>query len=229
MTRRYAAEFVGTFFIVFMPVALEATGARPGGANGLPPAAWVSGLVVLAMVSALGPVSAAHFNPAVTLGFASAGRFPWSKVPGYVVAQFAGGILAALATVTLFGKASGTHVPADGMLAAGFALEVLITGALMLVIKAVATDKRIHAPTPALAIGMVVVVGVMVAGPVTGGSMNPARSLGPALVAGGSALQNVWLYLLAPTVGAVLAALGYERLRLDPAAAQSAPADVFAD
>lgn len=225
MTRRYAAEFVGTFFIVFMPVALGATGSLTSGAAGLAPAAWVSGLVVLAMVSALGPVSAAHFNPAVTLGFASAGRFSWSKVPGYLAAQFAGGVAAALVSRLLFGRATGTHVPAEGMVGPGFALEVVITGALMLVIKAVATDKRVHAPTPALAIGMAVVVGVMVAGPVTGGSMNPARSLGPALMAGGQALQNVWLYLVAPTIGAVLAAQVYERLRLDPESAQSAPAD----
>ena len=225
-TRRYAAEFVGTLMIVFMPVALGATGSMPGGAAGLVPAAWVSGLVVLAMVSALGPVSAAHFNPAVTLAFASAGRFPWCRVPGYLLAQFTGGVVAALLSSLVFGRGTGAHVPAAGMVGQAFAVEVVISFALMLVIMAVATDNRVSSPAPALAIGLVVVVGVLIAGPVSGGSMNPARSLGPALLAGGPALTAVWLYLTAPVVGAIAAALAYERLRVHASSAQSAPADM---
>ncbi|MBX3110441.1 MAG: aquaporin [Fimbriimonadaceae bacterium] len=227
MFRRYAAEFVGTFFIVFMPVAVGSTGQWPGGASGLAAAAWVSGLVLTAMVSALGPVSAAHFNPAVTVGLACTGRFPWSRVPGYAVAQFAGGFLAASTARAVLGQVGGTHVPAVGMLGQSFVMEVLITAALLVVVMAVATDRRVAAPTPALAIGLAVVVGIMVAGPLSGGSMNPARSFGPAVVAGGAPLANVWLYLVAPVVGGVLGAWVYERLRLDPVSAQSAPPDAF--
>src|SRR5215472_9920522 len=95
MLRRYAAEFVGTFGIVFAPVALSATGHFPGGEAGLMAAAWVSGLSVLAMIYALGHISAAHFNPAVTLGFAIAGRFPWRYVAAYWTAQAAGAVTAA--------------------------------------------------------------------------------------------------------------------------------------
>ena len=111
MDRRYAAEFVGTFGIVFAPVALSATGRFHGGDSGLMAAAWVSGLAVLAMIYALGHISAAHFNPAVTLGFAVAGRFPWRYVPAYWVAEFGGAIAAAGLAALLFGPGHGTIFP----------------------------------------------------------------------------------------------------------------------
>src|SRR5690349_1249659 len=112
MLRRYAAECVGTFGIVFAPVALSATGRFAGGDAGLLAAAWVSGLAVLAMIYALGHISAAHFNPAVTFGFALAGRFPWRYVASYWAAQLAGGIVAATVAALLFGGGHGAHVPA---------------------------------------------------------------------------------------------------------------------
>src|SRR5580692_4960048 len=141
MTRRYAAEFVGTFGIVFAPVALSATGHYHGSDAGLMAAAWVSGLSVLAMIYALGHISAAHFNPAVTLGFAVARRFPWRLVAGYWAAQFLGAILAAALTSALFGGAGyGVHIPAAelGPLRA-VGLEAALTFLLMLVILSVAT------------------------------------------------------------------------------------------
>ncbi|MBS1707914.1 MAG: aquaporin family protein [Armatimonadetes bacterium] len=223
MKKRLLAEFLGTFGIVFAPVALSATSALPSGAGGLVPSAFVSGAAVLAMIAAFGPVSAAHFNPAVTLGFAVAGRFDRREVLPYWLAQFAGGLAAAVVVALLFGPGHGTHVP-TGSIAQNFGIEVLITFLLMLVIMAVATDKRVPGTTPPVAIGTIVVVGVLVGGPLTGGSMNPARSLGPDLVAGGNALPGLWLYLTAPLVGAALAALLYEAVRVDKDAAVSAPA-----
>jgi MIP family channel proteins len=225
MIRRYAAEFVGTFGIVFAPAALSATGHLHGGDGGLMAAAWVSGLSVLAMIYALGHISAAHFNPAVTLGFAAAGRFPWRYVLPYWASQTAGAVCAAGLVALLFGAGHGTHIPAVGWPRA-VALEATLTFFLMLVIIAVATDRRVHGAVPGLAIGLTVVFDVLIGGPVTGGSMNPARSLGPALFAGGPALGVSWIYVVGPMLGAVLAARLYELLRGGEQHTQNAPNDL---
>ena len=227
MMRRYIAEFVGTFGIVFAPVALSATGRFHGGDGGLMAAAWVSGLAVLAMIYALGHISAAHFNPAVTLGFAVAGRFPWRYVAPYWIAEFSGGIAAAGLAALLFGGGYGTHVPAAGPVIRAVGMETVLTFFLMLVIIAVATDKRANGAVPGLAIGLTVVFDVLIGGPVTGGSMNPARSLGPALFAGGAALGNYWIYVIGPIMGALIAARLYEAIRGGEEHAQGAPNDVF--
>ncbi len=226
MLRRYAAEFVGTFGIVFAPVALSGAGHFPGADSGLMAAAWVSGLAVLAMIYALGHISAAHFNPAVTLGFAVAGRFPWRYVLPYWIAELGGGIVAAALAALLFGAGHGTHTPAPGSLARGVGVEAVLTFFLMLVIIAVATDKRVNGAVPGLAIGLTVVFDVLIGGPVTGGSMNPARSLGPALFAGSSALSAYWLYVVGPGLGAVAAAWLYEAIRGGEQHAQGAPNDL---
>lgn len=227
MQRRCLAEFVGTFGIVFAPVALAATGWRHGGDAGLMAAAWVSGLSVLGMIYALGHLSAAHFNPAVTLGFAVAGRFPWRYVPHYWAAEFLGGIAAAGLSALLFGGGYGAHVPAPGSAARAVGLEAALTFFLMLVILSVATDKRVNGAVPGLAIGLTVVCGVLIGGPITGGSMNPARSLGPALFAGGAALSHYWIYVIGPAVGASLASHLYEAIRGGEQYAQGAPNDLY--
>jgi MIP family channel proteins len=222
MVKRYGAECLGTFTIVFAPVAVSANGGN------LLASALVSGLAVLAMIYALGPISAAHFNPAVTLGFAAAGRFPARYVLPYWLCQMGGATLAAAAAALLFGPGHGAHVPASALVLRNVGTELLLSFFLMLVIIAVATDRRVSSTVPALAIGLTVVFCVLVGGPVTGGSMNPARSFGPALFAGGSALSNLWLYLAVPPIGAVLAARIYEALRLDPEHATGAPNEMFA-
>jgi MIP family channel proteins len=226
MTRRYLSEFVGTFGIVFAPVALSASGRLPGGDSGLSAAAWVSGLAVTAMIYVFGHISAAHFNPAVTLGFASAGRFPAKFVLPYWLAQFAGAAAAAGSSFALFGSASGAHIPTGGA-AQAIGLEITLTILLMLVIMSVATDRRVDGAVPGLAIGLTVVVCVWIGGPVTGGSMNPARSFGPALFAGGEALSRYFVYLIGPPLGAVLASKLYEALRGGDEHAQGAPNDMF--
>jgi len=228
MMKRYIAEFIGTFTIVFAPVAISGSVHLPGADSGLLCAALVSGLAVLAMVYALGPISAAHFNPAVTLAFATARRFPWRFVPGYLAAEFLGGIAAAALCAMLYGPGHGVHIPAAGApIASCVILEAVLTFFLMLVIMAVATDKRVDGAVPGISIGLTVVFCVLVGGPLTGGSMNPARSLGPALFAGSVALTHYWIYIVGPIIGAAIAALVYEALRSEPEHAQGAPNDLL--
>lgn len=222
MGKRYGAEFLGTFSIVFAPVAASANHSD------LTIASLVSGLAVLAMIYSFGPISAAHFNPAVTLGFAAAGRFPSRFVLPYWLCQVGGAIAAAALAAMLFGPGHGTHIPADASnIVRNVGTELTLSFFLMTVIISVATDKRVGSTAPAIAIGLTVVFCVMIGGPITGGSMNPARSLGPALFAGGSALANLWLYLLAPPIGAVLAAKVYEMIRLHPEHASGAPNELL--
>jgi MIP family channel proteins len=180
----------------------------------------------MAMIYTFGHISAAHFNPAVTLGFAAAKRFPWRYVLPYWLAQFLGAILAAGLSYALFGHASGAHIPV-GDTGRAIGMEVVLAFFLMLVIISVATDRRVNGAVPGLAIGLAVVVDVWIGGPVTGGSMNPARSLGPALFAGGEALSRYFVYLIGPPLGAVLAARLYEALRGSEEHAQGAPNDLF--
>ena len=228
MLRRYAAEFIGTFGIVFAPVALSASGQFAGAASGLMAGAWVSGLAVLAMIYALGHISAAHFNPAVTLGFAVVRRFPWRYVLPYWIAEFLGGIVAAGLAALLLGGGHGVHIPASGPLLRATGVEAVLTFFLMLVIIAVATDKRANGAVPGLAIGLTVVFDVAIGGAITGGSMNPARSLGPALFGGTAPLSVYWVYVVGPALGAVVAALVYESIRGGEQHAQGAPNDLAA-
>jgi MIP family channel proteins len=171
-----------------------------------------------AVVTAIGHVSGAHVNPAVTLGMAAARRFPWNYAPIYIAAQLVGAVLAALATRLTFGGEGGRS---EASLAAtypaqrvgdlqAFIVEVLITFILVFVVISVATDERAQAAIASIAVGFALAVGVFIAGPVTGGAVNPARALGPMLVAGD--LTNAWLYILGPIIGGVLAALLYDRL-----------------
>jgi MIP family channel proteins len=226
MGRRYIAEFVGTFGIVFAPVALSGATTLQGADSSLLGAALVSGLAVLAMISAFGPISAAHFNPAVTLGFTVAGRFPAKYAFPYWLSQFAGAIAAAGFAALLFGPGHGAHVPSVTA-ARAVGTEVVLTFMLMIVIMAVATDRRVDGALPALAIGLTVVLDVLVGGAVTGGSMNPARSFGPAIFAGGTALNSYWIYIIGPSLGAVLASRLYELIRGGESDAQGAPNELY--
>jgi MIP family channel proteins len=215
------AELVGTFILVFggTAVAVAAILARPtaGGAYGSLAVALAFGLALAIVVASIGHVSGAHVNPAVTIGMAATGKFPWNYVPIYVAAQLVGAVLAALATWLTFG---GVGARSEASLAAtypargvgdlqAFLVEILITFILVFVVMAVATDERAPAAIAPIAVGFALAVGVFIAGPVTGGSVNPARSLGPMIVAGD--LTSVWLYILGPIIGGVLGALLYDR------------------
>jgi len=216
--QRCLAEAIGTFFIVFGACGAVIADSASGGAVALAGIAFVPGLIVFAMISALGAISAAHFNPAVTIAFAAVKRFPWRHVPAYLAAQALGALLAAAALHALFGADAsmranyGAHIPNAAPLAA-FGFEAIYAFLLMLVIMAVATDTRTPAGTAAPAIGLTVAAAIYLGGPITGASMNPIRSLAPALFAGGPAIDALPIYLFAPLVGAILAALTYEALR----------------
>jgi MIP family channel proteins len=229
--QRYLAEFLGTFALVFAGCGAVISDTMTGGRVSPLGIALAFGFVVAVMIYALGPISAAHFNLAVTLGFASARRFPWRHAPAYIAAQVGGACCASLLHRLLYGAdlaARGHYGATTPAVPTGAAIgfEVVLTFLLMLVITAVATDRRVPGAVPGLAIGLTVALCAVFGGPATGASMNPARSLAPALFAGGSALAVVPLYLLAPPVGAVLAALCYELLRDGARHAQSAPADL---
>jgi MIP family channel proteins len=224
------AELVGTFILVFggTAVAVAAILSRPtaGGAYGSLAIALAFGLALAIVVASIGHVSGAHVNPAVTLGMAATGKFPWNYVPHYVVAQLVGAVLAALATWLTFGGAGARSeaslaatYPAQGVgdLQA-FVVEILITFILVFVVMAVATDERAPAAIAPIAVGFALAVGVFIAGPVTGGAVNPARALGPMLVAGD--LTSVWLYILGPIIGGVLGALLYDRFMAQTEAPQ---------
>jgi MIP family channel proteins len=216
------AEAIGTFALVFAGCGAIMVDATTG-ALGHPGIAVTFGLVIMAMIYALGHVSGAHFNPAVTLAFAVTRHFPWPRVGLYWAAQVAGAVLAAVALRASLGDVAdlGATAPA-GSDAQSFVWEIVLTFLLMLVIMAVATDTRAVGEAAAIAIGGTVALGALFGGPVSGASMNPARSLGPALV--GGELGALWIYLLAPPLGAVAAAIVYQLLRSD----EPSPAEIEA-
>ena len=209
--RPIGAEFLGTFALVFFGCGAIA--------NGLPPTlvAMTFGLVVAVIVYALGHVSGAHINPAVSIGLAVGRHIPWSRVAAYSIAQVLGATIAALALGIALGQQANLGVTQpSGSDLQSFAWEVILTFFLVLVITAVATDIRPARQAAALAIGSTVIIAALVGGPISGASMNPARSFGPAIVSGD--LTHLWIYIAAPIVGAVGASLVYRRLRAQPAA-----------
>lgn len=209
--RALAAEALGTFALVLFGCGAILVDAEQGGLGNVG-VSLAFGLVVFAMVSALGNVSGAHINPAVTLGLAASGRFAWSAVPGYIAAQVAGAILAAVVLRASLGNVAGlgTTQP-SGSVGQSFVWEVLLTATLLVVIVSVATDPRAVTGGAAAAIGGTIALASLVAGPISGASLNPARSLGPAVVSG--ELSSLWIYLAAPVLGGIAGALAHDALR----------------
>ncbi|MFI5225919.1 MAG: MIP family channel protein [Candidatus Limnocylindrales bacterium] len=206
--RAHAAEFIGTFALVFAGCGAIAVAKLP-----LTGVALAFGLVIAVMVYALGHISGAHFNPAVSVGFAIGGHFSWTRVATYSIAQIGGALAgAALLRATLGSVVSLGVTQPSGSDTQALAWEIVLTFFLMLVITAVATDARAVGEAAALAIGGAVALGSLVGGPVSGASMNPARSIGPAIVSGD--LGSLWIYLVGPTIGAAFAAVVYRWLRL---------------
>lgn len=202
--RRPLAEFLGTFIMVFAGTGAIVINGLSGGVIGHAGIALTFGLVVLAMIYTFGDISGAHLNPAVTVAFAAARRFPWKEVPLYLGAQLAGAFAASgLLKFLLPGPGTlGATLPA-GSASQSFVLEVVLTAILMLVILSVSTGSKEKGITAGIAIGAVVGLEAMFAGPISGASMNPARSLAPALVSGH--LEHLWLYPAATVLGALLA------------------------
>jgi MIP family channel proteins len=212
--RRAAAEGIGVFFLVLAGCGAIAVD-RETGALGPAGVAAAFGLVVLVMVMATGHVSGAHLNPAVTLGFFSLGRIDARSAGSYVAAQFLGATaaaacLAALLPIEAAAARLGATVPSGSTLQS-LALETLLTSMLMFVIVSVATDERAQGQLAGVAIGGAVALGSLWGGPVSGASMNPARSFGPALVSG--VWTDHWIYWAGPIAGAVAGAWAYRRIQ----------------
>ena len=199
------AETLGTFILVFAGCGAIAVGSLP--ATGI---AAAFGLAIMVSIYTFGHISGAHFNPAVTLAMAVGRHFPARRVPAYWVAQILGAIAAAALLRLSLGSISTAVTMPSGSDLQAFAWETVLTFILMIVIVAVATDTRAVGQGAAIAIGGAVALGSLVGGPISGASMNPARSLGPALVSGD--LDHIWIFLVAPTLGAICAVSTYRLL-----------------
>ncbi len=223
--RKLLAEFIGTAILVVVAVgvATESFGFRLHGLSysaGVVATALAFGLVLVALVYAIGPISGCHVNPAVTLGFISAGRMKIQEGVGYLIAQFAGGIVGAYLLYWMFSTSALYRKSVQGLGTDGygaqshlfvseggaFLIEVVLTTIFVLVVL-FATHKAAIQGAAGVAIGFALVMVHLIGIPLTGTSVNPARSLGPALVVGGTALSQVWLFIVAPLVGGIIAAV----------------------
>jgi MIP family channel proteins len=209
---RLAAEAIGTFALVFIGGGSAAVNAWSHGAVSHAGISLAFGCVILVAVYALGHISGAHINPAVTCSFWIAGRFPGREVAPYVLAQLAGAIAGGFAIRAAVGDFAlfATTQPAIPI-ASALVVEVLLSFLLMLVVMAVATDARVSGEVAGLAVGFVVMGDALMGGPLTGASMNPARSFGPALATG--QWNAHWIYWIGPLLGMPLAVLTYDYLR----------------
>ena len=212
MAKKLIAECLGTFALVFAGTGAIVIDEVTGGDVSHVGIALTFGLIVLAMIYTLGDISGAHINPAVTIGFWTARRFDARKVLPYVVSQCAGAFLASVTLRLLFPAniTLGATLPAGSPLQS-FILELILTALLMFVILAVSTGAREKGITAGIVVGSVIGLEAMFAGPICGASMNPARSLGPAVVT--LHLQSLWIYLLAPIIGAVVGVLACRCVR----------------
>jgi aquaporin Z len=220
--RRLFAEVLGTFFLVLVAAGATVVDVRSHGQVPLDARVVAPGLMVIAIIYSMGTVSGAHLNPAVTISFALRRDFPWKRVPGYVAAELAGSVLAACFLRVTFGNIGhvGATEPGAGISAwTTVLIEVVLTAGLISVILGTASAARNIGANSALAIGGYIILAGLWAAPITGASMNPARSLGPALVGGHWA--DAWAYVAGPMVGGVIAVAFARILRGRPSKADS--------
>lgn len=210
--KKYIAELIGTYALVFCGTGAIVINQESGGAVTHIGIAITFGLIVMSMIYALGNVSGAHINPAVSIAFAVSGKFPVKKLSPYILAQLAGALLASCTLKLLFpaNKFLGATLPAGSDMQS-FVLELLLTFFLMLVILSVAHGSKEQGMFAGLAIGAVVALEAMFAGPICGASMNPARSIGPAVIS--MNIQSLWLYIVAPILGACAAVPVYNYIK----------------
>jgi MIP family channel proteins len=213
LLRRAGAEFIGTYALVTAGCGAMIVNTLTGSLTHVG-VALTFGLIIAVMIAATGHLSGAHFNPAVTIAFAVTRHFSWREVPVYIASQLVGAIAGTLTLLLLFGPVAnlGATLPSGSTLQS-FGLEVLLSAVLMFVIISVATDTRAVGELAALAIGFTVALDALWGGPISGASMNPARSFGPALIS--VTWVAHWIYWAGPILGAVLGALTYQLLR-DP-------------
>jgi MIP family channel proteins len=213
LARRALAEGFATFALVFAGCGAIVADAEYGGALGVVGIALVFGLIIMVMVYATGHLSGAHINPAVTVAFALTRHFPAREAAAYIPAQVAGATLGALTLLAIWPDKPadlGATLPTVGA-GSAFVYELILSAFLMFVIMAVATDTRAVGAAAAIAIGATVGLDALFGGPVTGASMNPARSFGPALAAG--EWSSFWIYLAGPLAGTTLGGLAYQLMR----------------
>lgn len=222
LLRRAAAEGVAAFALVFAGCGAIVTDGRYQGALGTVGIGLVFGLVIMVMVYATGHLSGAHINPAVTLAFTVTRHFPAREALSYIAAQLAGATLGALCLLAVWPDKPANLGATQPSVGAGSALlyELLLTAFLMFVIMAVATDTRAVGAAAAIAIGGTVGLDAIFGGPVTGASMNPARSFGPALASG--TWHDLWIYVAGPVLGALAGAMAYQLVRGERPAATTA-------
>jgi aquaporin Z len=238
LSKKLGAEFVGTFWLVLGGCGSAVLAAKfPEIGIGLVGVALAFGLTVVTMAYAVGHISGGHFNPAVTVGLFAGGRTPAGELLPYILAQLAGAIVAALVLyVIASGKAGfdvaagfasngyGEHSPGGYSLAAGLITEIVLSAGFLFVIMG-ATDSRAPSALAPLAIGLTLTLIHLISIPVTNTSVNPARSTGPALLVGGWALQQLWLFWLAPILGGIIGGVAYRWLAAPrPIAAADVPA-----
>lgn len=224
LTKRAIAELIGTFWLVLGGCGAAVLSASFPDSIGLLGVALAFGLTVLTMAFAIGPISGAHLNPAVSIGLAVGGRFNSKDLPAYIVAQVVGGILAAAVLYFIasnganFDQAAGLaangygdHSPGLYSMSAAFITEVIMTAMFLIIIMG-ATDRRAAPGFAPIAIGLALTLIILISGTVTNASVNPARSTGPALMAGGWALSQLWLFWAAPIIGAAMGSALYRWL-----------------
>lgn len=213
LTRKVGAEFIGTLILIFAGMATAIVNQKTGGSETLIGLAASSGLAVMIVILATGHISGAHLNPSVTIAFASLKHFPWKHVPAYIVAQVLASICAAFLLKAIFHPimGGGVTVPSTGY-GQAFLLEFIITFNLMFVVTAVATDTRAVGELAGIAVGATVMLNILIAGPATGASMNPVRTLGSAIVANN--YKAIWVYMTAPILGALTGAGVYSAVKL---------------
>ena len=211
--KKYIAEIIGTFSMLFCGCGAMVINDFTGGTITHPGVAITWGLIVMTMIYAFGDISGAHFNPAVTVGFAVAKKFSWKEVPKYIIAQFTGAIAASLLLLYLFPDSDlGATIPTIEPLKV-FIIELLLSFFLMVVIINVSTGSKEIGPIAGIAVGGVILLEAMFAGPLTKASMNPIRSLAPALASGN--FTDLWVYLTAPFLGMLLAVFSCKLVKED--------------
>ncbi|KAM7260446.1 hypothetical protein ACFE04_016187 [Oxalis oulophora] len=213
LARKVGAEFIGTLILIFAATAAAIENQKTNGSETLIGCAASSGLAVMIIILSTGHISGAHLNPAVTISFAALKHFPWKQVPLYIGAQILASICAGFMLKVIFHPylGGGVTVPSGGN-GQAFALEFVISFNLMFVVTAVATDTRAVGELAGIAVGATVMLNILIAGPISGGSMNPVRTLGPAIAANN--YKAIWIYLTAPILGALCGAGTYTAVKL---------------
>ncbi|RWR93110.1 aquaporin NIP2-1-like protein [Cinnamomum micranthum f. kanehirae] len=212
LLRKVIAEAIATFLLVFVTCGSAAMSVRNEGDISKLGASVAGGLIVTVMIYAVGHISGAHMNPAVTFAFAAVRHFPWKQVPFYMAAQMTGSMIASFILRELLSPITniGTTTP-SGTNFQAFVMEVVVTFSMMFVTSAVATDTKAIRELAGIAVGSAVTITSILAGPISGGSMNPARTIGPAIAS--KRYKGVWVYIVGPIVGTLLGSWSYNFIR----------------